>query len=404
MVKILFFSSLIFIFHFSQANTVDPKALAKEISTLNDQYKYDEVLRRLEEIIAHPKSEPYDLYHAYLLKAYTYKRVYNYPEVMHFLDRALASAEASKDPKERLEAKVRVHVEKMLVLFDTQKFDEVDRYLLQLSTMDQTMLDIETRAFLANVRANRKMNTGQYAEAEKILDEAIVLLQHESPKHLPAIYVKKIDLAENMKDRERAEDAYKQGIFYAQKYKMDIYEKLLHYTMSYFCAQNQDYKAAYEYQLKGVELTRRYDANTYNGKMTMLDKELLDQRKTKEIEYERRLKFFFILLSVITLALIVVVLKLYQSNRQKNKLVQRENNRMRKELENLTTELDEKGKENIETENANLTPRQIEIIRLVKEGKTNKEIGENLFISENTVKYHLKGIYTALGIATRWDL
>ncbi len=50
------------------------------------------------------------------------------------------------------------------------------------------------------------------------------------------------------------------------------------------------------------------------------------------------------------------------------------------------------------------TTRQIEIIKLVKERKNNKEIGDELFISENTVKYHLKSIYSTLNIKNRWEL
>lgn len=404
MVKFLRFFFFLLFFQILQAQTVNPELLSKEISSLNDQYKYDDALRKLEKIIVNPESGPYDLYNAYLQKAYTYKRVYNYPEVMHFLDMALKCGLESKDIHQRAEAEVRIHVEKMLVLFDRQKFDEVDRYLAELKSKDQSSLDIETRAFLANVRAHREMSKGQYAEAEKILNEAVELLKEKSPKHLPAIYVKMIDLAENMKDRKRAEEAFNQGVYYAKKYKMDIYEKLLYYTMSHFYSQIGEYREAYYYQGKGMELTKKYDATTYSGKLTMLDKELLDKRKSAEIQYEKKLKLFFILFSLVTIALIVVLLKLYQSNRQKNSLIHRENNMMRKELEQLTAEKDEKGKEKIEIENYALTPRQIEIIKLVKEGKTNKEIGDQLFISENTVKYHLKGIYNVLGIASRWDL
>src|SRR5690606_41364955 len=47
----------------------------------------------------------------------------------------------------------------------------------------------------------------------------------------------------------------------------------------------------------------------------------------------------------------------------------------------------------------NLTERQREIIELVKQGKNNRQIAELLFISENTVKYHLKVIYNILNIS-----
>lgn len=48
-----------------------------------------------------------------------------------------------------------------------------------------------------------------------------------------------------------------------------------------------------------------------------------------------------------------------------------------------------------------LTGREIEILQLVVEGKTNKEIGATLFISENTVKIHLRNILEKLHLQNR---
>jgi DNA-binding NarL/FixJ family response regulator len=48
-----------------------------------------------------------------------------------------------------------------------------------------------------------------------------------------------------------------------------------------------------------------------------------------------------------------------------------------------------------------LTPREIEIVRLVAEGLRNQAIGERLNISEGTVKVHLHNIYEKLGIDGR---
>lgn len=96
---------------------------------------------------------------------------------------------------------------------------------------------------------------------------------------------------------------------------------------------------------------------------------------------------------------------LFKANKQKRELIERENNLMRKELEQLTLELSEKEESTTENfKEYNLSERQLEIIELVKQGKTNKEIALKLFISENTVKYHLKNIYTVLKIENRFDL
>jgi len=51
-----------------------------------------------------------------------------------------------------------------------------------------------------------------------------------------------------------------------------------------------------------------------------------------------------------------------------------------------------------------LTPREIELVRMVANGLRNREIGEKLFISEGTVKVHLHNIYEKLKVDGRMAL
>ena len=48
-----------------------------------------------------------------------------------------------------------------------------------------------------------------------------------------------------------------------------------------------------------------------------------------------------------------------------------------------------------------LSPREGEVLQLVAQGATNKEIADSLFISENTVKTHLRNIMEKLHLANR---
>jgi len=53
---------------------------------------------------------------------------------------------------------------------------------------------------------------------------------------------------------------------------------------------------------------------------------------------------------------------------------------------------------------AKLTVREIEILSLLQNGRSNKEIGGKLSISVETVKYHIKNIYDKLQISSRSEL
>jgi two-component system NarL family response regulator len=48
-----------------------------------------------------------------------------------------------------------------------------------------------------------------------------------------------------------------------------------------------------------------------------------------------------------------------------------------------------------------LTPRELDVLRLIVSGNSNKEIGEGLRISEATVKTHINNILSKLGVTDR---
>jgi DNA-binding NarL/FixJ family response regulator len=48
-----------------------------------------------------------------------------------------------------------------------------------------------------------------------------------------------------------------------------------------------------------------------------------------------------------------------------------------------------------------LSPREEEVLRLVAEGRSNKQIARELFVAQSTVKVHVTSLFNKLGVDTR---
>jgi DNA-binding NarL/FixJ family response regulator len=74
----------------------------------------------------------------------------------------------------------------------------------------------------------------------------------------------------------------------------------------------------------------------------------------------------------------------------------------RAERELLTT--GERVRKRIVETRENLTPQELQIARLARDGLSNPEIGTRLFISPRTAEYHLHKVFNKLGISSRSQL
>ena len=48
-----------------------------------------------------------------------------------------------------------------------------------------------------------------------------------------------------------------------------------------------------------------------------------------------------------------------------------------------------------------LTKREVEVLRLLASGRSNKLIGKELFVSERTVDRHVSNLFGKIGVSTR---
>lgn len=383
----------------AQINTIE--LLEKEITKNNDALQYEKSIQVVTEFIADERRSHYEKYNAYILKSYIYKRLFNYVKTIHTLDLALAEGLKSQKVEE---IKNTINSEKAFVYFDTRQYEKASRLMQELASENYKYLRLDSKAWIIMQEGYLLMLNKKYMAAEQKLDASLQIIKSSCPRNLPNIYGKKIELYNAMKLYEKRDKAFDEGMKIAKQYKILKYEMYLYEVMGNQFQNNNDYKNASEAQQKHDSLLSIYDSSNNNGKIQIIEKKIDDEKKEIERYQERNVNFFLIGLIFILLILLVATLYLYKTNKQKRILVEEENQRIHNKIELLTKAIDDKGNSKLELSKFDLTERQLEIIELIKQGKSNKEIAGKLFISENTVKYHLKIIYEILDIENRTEL
>ena len=389
---------VLFVFTQSFGQSEKLKKIENQIKTFNDNLQYEKSIAVLNEIITNEQSTHYEKYYAYLLESFTHKRLFNYTKTLHKLDLALAEGLQSDQKKE---VKNTIDAEKCFVYFDTQDYPKAEALIIQLRKLNFKHLSIPTQSWIIMQDGYIKMLNKDYAKSEQLLNEAAALVKANSPENLPNIYGKKMELYNKMNLFEKRDKTFKEGLLLAKKYNKVKYEMYLYQVMRNIFQENEDYKNAFFTQKKYDSIVKYYNATDANGKLELAEKKLEDENRQLKEQNEKYIDYILYGVILSLLLLLLFSVRLYQSNRTKRILVEKENTRIHDEIERLTQALDEKGNATLNLSNYNLTDRQIEIIELIRSGLTNKEIAAKLFISENTVKYHLKIIYEILDVEHR---
>jgi ATP/maltotriose-dependent transcriptional regulator MalT len=129
--------------------------------------------------------------------------------------------------------------------------------------------------------------------------------------------------------------------------------------------------------------------------------EILD--KNNQLKTEKLRKTWIVLIALLLLSLAGASIS-FLIIRHKNHSIDQMNLEIRNyllQLERLKTE--EKNESPVLTlvENYGLTQREAEIMELIATGIGNEEIAEKLFVSKNTIKFHIKNIFIKLDVRNR---
>ncbi|MCC9043291.1 LuxR C-terminal-related transcriptional regulator [Myroides sp. M-43] len=373
--------------------------ISKDVTSFNNVGKYDDTIILLEEVIANEKATADEKYQAYFLKYITYKRLFSYDKAQANLE--LAFQEGLKSNQNREQIKAKVKLERLFVAFDLLKFDEVISVLDDITEQDLRYISPNTHAFYLAVLAVMQSKAMNFSKAIEYLDEAIILLEENKPEDLPLMYRKKIDIYRQMNQYDKALESFDQGLYYAKKYNMDIYILNMYYDLAYFYNQIQDYDNAIITQEICNLLAKQYDERTVIGRLNVLEKELYANRIESEKHEDLLSIALLVVISLLVIAILYLLYKYTLKTKQRKETLESKNDELRVNIMSLLSESNQQPHNDPILQ---LTERQSDIVKLVKEGKTNKEIGDKIHISENTVKYHLKNIYKVLSVNSREEL
>lgn len=153
-----------------------------------------------------------------------------------------------------------------------------------------------------------------------------------------------------------------------------------------------------------ILLTNEYEeAQKASQIALLLAQEQLSQERIKR--RSRTIIFLSILLVVTILLAILVIIHQRKRNKLKGELLSLEINELRLQIRQLLDYKPEQSTLAIEKLNqaldAPLSEREFEVLQMALSEKNNSEIAEKIFVSTNTVKFHLKNIYQKLGVSSR---
>lgn len=392
---VLLFSTFIY------AQKTPLESLKEKVFQYNHAERYDLSIKLLTDFISDEKNSTDDKYNAYLIKSDIYKNLFKYQHALKNLEAALQQA---KKGSNRVNALQEIKAEKALIYFEMQDFEKAKLLMDELARSGYENLSTKYLIFIYVQEGYFLLKEKNYTEAEKKLNDAVEIAEEDHPEELPIILGKQIELYNTVQNYEKRDQSYKMGIDIAQKNKNLKYEFYLNEVLKNVFNNNNDAKNALIYQKKCDSLFALYNSNSNSSKIEILEQEIKDKNFDDMLGKKQQILIYLFLFSILLITIVLFLLKNYRKYKRQKTTVEKQNQIYQEEIERIKRLAQKDIYVKKEISSFNLTERQLEIIKLIQSGKNNKEIAAELFISENTVKYHLKTIYTILQIKYRNEL
>ncbi|MEL6558589.1 MAG: LuxR family transcriptional regulator [Bacteroidota bacterium] len=154
------------------------------------------------------------------------------------------------------------------------------------------------------------------------------------------------------------------------------------------------------------ELQTKYETAKKEKEIAFLEQE--NKLTVAQLEKERQFQLFLTILSlVIIISAVVIIYNLRKKKQLEAQTLQAEISQLRAEIKTQTMIRNQSIDKPLEQLNDDLpnplSEREYDVLQMIFTEKTNREIAEELFVSVNTIKTHLKNLYTKLGVSNRQE-
>lgn len=376
--------------------------LEKTVYRNNQLGKHKVSQQKLLKVLKNKDLELEDQVKVNLLLAKTFRSINDYPTSINYLKTAQT---LSIDLTLQDSLKTDIKAELAFAQFDNHNYSESDKIMQQIASVKYKNLDEDSKAYIIMQQAYINFLQKNYDLAEKQYKSSLSLLKKSSPCNLPPVLVKQMQLYGEKREFDKMEEIYTQVLQKADscsilKYKIYAAEEIQNVYKANKMV-NKAFAAS-----KFLDSLKILDGRENNlSQMHVENETFLQQQNQNEKDNSFRNIIIFTILLIILIGFGIYFYRRSATHKKEKQKFELELIQMKEVLKNYSQQqfsYNNNSNKILETELLN--ERQKQLLELMSEGLSNKMIADKLFISENTVKYHIKNIYLILNLKDRKDL
>lgn len=403
-----YFSILFFVLcSLLHAEGLDIKKIEEDIIKYNREGKHKVSQKKLSDYLLSGTLTKEEEANVLFCIATTYRSVNDHMMCIDYLNRA--SAIAKNLPKNNL-LRMKLDYEYAFVYFDFNQYDKCKKAMEHIAAQKYLNTHPEDDAYILMQKGFLSLKDKNLEDAEQKYNDALKIMQEISSCNTPVVLGKMIELYGLRKNIKKAESLYSESMKMAESCGILKYKIYSAMEMEKVYKQSGEFDKAFVVGSLLDTLRKMDNLETKVAEMHMIDKSYVEKEQVRQEESD--LLGIIIVLVVVVLVAGFIVFAFYRKTRN----LKKDKFKIKKELELVNRELNSYSQNNSDFDNNSitqylspddlerLTERQKELLELMIEGLSNKEIADKLFIAESTVKYHIKNIYSLLELKDRKDL